>query len=127
MNHLPRIDISVVPHRKQRYDTAGDYFKKGGELHIRVSKMNAEHEFYVALHELIEWYGIEQAGVSIDSIDQFDIEFEKKRKAGDLSEPGDDLNAPYYKEHQFATLIERMVVEHFGGDWKKYSEHVNKL
>lgn len=125
--HLPKIIIDVVPHKKQRYDTCGDYYKKGGALQIRVSKMVADHEFLVMMHELIEWYLTNKRGITIESIDKFDVEYEKRRKDGDTSEPGDDEQAPYYKEHQFATNIEKQLAEELGVNWDKYDEHVNTL
>lgn len=125
MQHIPKIVIDVVPHRKQRYPTVGDYYKKNGELHIRISKMNAKHEFLVLIHELIEWFLIDQKGISIKSIDDFDILYEETKT--DNSEPGNDPNAPYYDEHQFATLIEKLLAEKLGVNWSKYDEAVNKL
>lgn len=124
MKHLPKIVIDVIPHKKQRYDTCGDYFEKKGETHIRVSQMSANHEFLVLLHELIEWYLIKQEGISIKEIDEFDIEFAANKSKG---EPGDDLSAPYYDEHQFATIIEQLMARKLGVDWKKYDDHVKSL
>ena len=86
LNHLPKINVSVVPHKKQRYPTAGDYFLKGGEACFRISKMHANHEFLVLLHELVEWYLITQKGISIEAIDAFDIAFENKRVKGNLED-----------------------------------------
>lgn len=128
MNHLPKIIFDVIPHKKQRYQTCGDYFEKGGDTHIRVSKMNAKHEFLVLIHELIEWFLIKLKGISIKEIDAFDIQFEKDRLLGlVMGEPGDDPKAPYYDEHQFATLIEKLLAEKLRVNWVKYDEHVNSL
>lgn len=127
MTHLPKIIISTIPHKKHRYPTSGDYFHKNGAMNIRVSKMNPDHEFLVVLHELIEWYLIEKKGVSIEEIDRFDMEFEKKRKPGEINEPGDDTNAPYYHEHQIATRFEKEMADILNVRWSKYEEYVNKL
>lgn len=125
MSHLPKIVFDVIPHKKQRYPTSGDYYKKNGELHIRVSKMNSKHEFLIFIHELIEWFLIDQKGIPIKSIDDFDILYEETKT--DNSEPGNDPNAPYYEEHQFATLIEKLLAEKLGVNWLKYDENVNSL
>lgn len=125
MKNLPKIIIDVIPHRKQRYPTVGDYYKKNGELHIRISKMNSKHEFLVLIHELIEWYLIDQKGISIKSIDDFDKLYEQTKT--DNSEPGNHPNAPYYDEHQFATLIEKLLAEKLGVNWIKYDDAVNNL
>ena len=118
MNHLPNINISVIPQKKQRYDTAGDYYEKGGVTHFRVSKMCANHEFLLLLHELIEWYLTKQRGITIKQIDHFDFKWKEE------GEPGDNPQAPYYEEHQFATIIERMVADKLGVDWNKYNNNL---
>lgn len=125
MQHLPKIVFDVIPHNKMRYPTCGDYYKKNGELHIRVSKMNSKHEFLVLIHEMIEWFLIDQKGISIKSIDDFDMLYEETKT--DNSEPGNDPNAPYYEEHQFATEIEKLLAKKLGVNWLKYDEAVNKL
>jgi len=45
---------------------------------------------YLAIH----------AGVSPEAVDEFDRAYEAKRKAGDDSEPGDDLTAPPYRKQR---------------------------
>lgn len=127
MKNLPKIVIDVIPHKKHRYPTVGDYYKKKGELHIRISKMNSRHEFLVLMHELLEWFLIEQKAIPISVIDKFDIAFEKNREEGNVNEPGDDPEAPYYDEHQFATLIEKLLAEKLGVNWSKYDQNVNSL
>lgn len=125
--HLSKVIIDVIPHRKQRYDTCGDYFKTKGTLNIRVSKLCADHEFLIAIHEFIEAYLTEKKGVSIESIDKFDISYENNRKEGDTSEPGDSPEAPYFNEHQLATNIEKQLAKYLGVNWQKYNEHINNL
>lgn len=125
MQHLPKIVIDVIPHKKQRYPSVGDYYKKNGELHIRISKMNSKHELLVLVHEIIEWFLTDQKGISIKSIDDFDILYEQTKT--DNSEPGNHPNAPYYDEHQYATHIEKLLAEKLGVNWLKYDDAVNKL
>jgi hypothetical protein len=36
------------------------------------------------------------------------------------SEPGDDIHAPYYKQHQLATSVERMLTAELEVDWNAY-------
>ncbi len=127
MQHLPKVTIDIIPHKKQRYDTCGDYFRAKGTVNIRISKLNADHEFLVALHEFVEWFLVERKGVTIEDIDKFDIAYENNRKEGDTSEPGDDPNAPYFNEHQIATDIEKQLAKNMGVNWQKYDEHVNSL
>lgn len=125
MKHLPKIVFDVIPHKKHRYPTVGDYYRKNGELHIRVSKMNSKHEFLVLIHEMIEWFLIDQKGIAIKEIDDFDMLYEETKT--DDSEPGNDPNAPYFDEHQFATHIEKLLAEKLGVNWSKYDNAVNAL
>lgn len=125
MKHLPDINFKVIPHNKMRYKTCGDYYKKNGELHVRISKMNSKHEFLVLIHEMIEWFLIDQEGISIKEIDDFDMLYEETKT--DNSEPGNDPNAPYFDEHQFATHIEKLLADKLGVNWNKYDENVNSL
>lgn len=125
MKNLPKIVIDVIPHKKQRYPTCGDYFKKKGELHVRISKMNSKHEFLVLMHEMIEWFLINEKGISIKSIDDFDILYEETKT--DNSEPGNDPNAPYHDAHVYATEIEMMLAKKLGVKWSMYEKNVNNL
>jgi hypothetical protein len=122
------IIIKTIPHKHQRYETVGDYFKIGELDTILVSNMgNPDYEFLVAVHELVEMYLCQRRGISERSICSFDIKFEKNRKEGNLDEPGDDPKAPYQNEHNFATAVERMVCAALGVKWKEYEKAVNKL
>ena len=122
-----RIVIETIPHSQQRYPTVGDWqIDKAGDLHITVSKMSDQrYEFLVAAHEMIEAYLAIHAGVSPAAVDRFDKAYEAKRKQGDDSEPGDDPKAPYYRQHQIATGIERLLAVELGVDWSTYDREVS--
>ena len=122
------VNIKTIPHSEQRYKTVGDYWTEGDVLNIRVSEMgNREEEFLVALHELIESHLVLKRGISIESIDEFDKKYEALRPEGDVSEPGNSVGAPYFKEHQFATCIEWLMAIELGIDWNVHDKHVNSL
>lgn len=144
MKHIPKIEIQSIPHKRQRYETAGDYYfasesSRGAEetLYFRVSNMNAIYEFLVIVHEFIEWFLTNQKGIKIKAIDTFDMAYENARKAGiqapcgckptSDSEPGFDKHAPYYSAHKFATRIEKMLAISLGVDWEKYDKAVCNL
>lgn len=131
-----KITIQVVPHKKQRYETVGDWqWKHQGtadeELLITVSRMkDRRYIFLVALHELIEVFLCDYDGVRQESVDEFDMEFEKQRaKSLTLSdeEPGDNRFAPYQKQHCIATGIERIVCALLGVKWQDYETEINSL
>ena len=129
MSNLPTITIKSIPHKNQRSDTVGDYWRdKNGTLQFRVSQFGDEYEqLAVILHELIEAFMCKQRGIGWRDIDNFDKKYEKNRKEGDLSEPGNDPKAPYYGEHRFAENLERQFIHELGIDWFKYNNKVENL
>lgn len=122
--------VRVIPHRKQRYETVGDWVP-GRPVEIRVSRMADErYVFLVALHELVEYELCRMHGVKDKEVVRFDRGFEAERSCGlhgAREEPGDDCRAPYRKEHAFATSIERLVAQKLGVRWSTYEEMIMKL
>jgi hypothetical protein len=115
-----KIDITTLPHKFQQYKTLGDW--TGGDRHrmVFVSEMNhTDYEFLIALHELIEHALCLKRGITDDEVTKFDKEFQ-----GD-GEPGDDPKAPYWREHQVASLIESWICEELGLSEEKYNEFLN--
>lgn len=123
------INIKTIPHSEHRYPTCGDYWvDENGVQQVRVSDMNnPDYEILVAIHELIELYLCQKRGIKEEGITAFDVEFENNRVEGNVDEPGDDKNAPYRKEHFFATNVERLLAEQLGVDWKVYSDIIEQL
>jgi hypothetical protein len=123
------ITIEAIPHSDHRYPTVGDWQIKGsGTIHVRVSRMpDDRYEFLVGIHEAIEAFLCMKAGVSQDAVDQFDREYETNRSKDDDSEPGDSHTAPYYRQHQIATGIERILAAELGVDWNFYESVIAEL
>ena len=145
------IDFQVIPHRRQRYDTCGDYYKRRGwPWTFRVSRFkgNKTYPILIFLHEIIEFFMCRLAGVRMAAIDKFDIEYEKHRpidaNGGRLRRdepqanhapcgcqfydvPGDDPHAPYYLQHQTATACEKLIAKALGVDWEAYNNAVESL
>ncbi|HYC26948.1 MAG TPA: hypothetical protein VEB67_02875, partial [Nitrososphaerales archaeon] len=126
----PVFTISQVPHRKQRYETVGDWIP-GKPAEIRVSRMKDQrYVFLVALHELIEYELCRMHGISDREVVAFDVNFESERKRNMHpmdAEPGNDPRAPYRSEHDFATTIEMMVAQKLGVRWSDYEKTVLAL
>lgn len=130
IKHLQDIFITAIPHSEQIYDTCGDYEECSNleTVDIRISQLSSwQREACVALHEFVEFILVKNAGISLDKITDFDIAFEKKRKKGNTDEPGDSKNAPYFSQHQFATMMEKLLVKELGISWKDYSKEINLL
>ena len=134
-----RIDIRTIAHADQRYLTSGDWFwDENYTLHIRVSKMsNPRYEFCLAIHELVEAMLCYYAGVSQASVDNFDTPYEEAHARGDahypcgcprqpLSMPGDDIHAPYRRQHQLADLFDYGLAAIMGLDRDDYDAQVDK-
>jgi hypothetical protein len=129
MKHLPKINLSVIPHKKHRYETVGDYYPKGKEWFFEVSKMNSDYEALVFLHEFVEFYLTQKRGIGERDITLFDEKFEDERSAGKWTteEPGHDPRAPYRNEHIFAEQLERLFAQEMGIDWDRYSSDIDLL
>jgi hypothetical protein len=124
-----RIEIKTIPHDQHRYESVGDWeIKPNGKIKIEVSEMgNDDYALLVGIHELIESWLCRKRKIPEDLVNAFDIAYESKRSEGDVSEPGDAPDAPYRREHQFATKIERQLAEELGVKWDEYDEAINSL
>ena len=121
------VHIRVVPHNQQRYDTCGDWYyaERQNVLNIVVSELpDANYEQLVAMHEYIEATLCAEAGIDPVEVDAFDLMFEHEGKDG---EPGDDPRAPYYRQHQIATAIEKLLAVELGVNWQEYEKALNAL
>ena len=124
--------IKIIPNQKQRYPTVGDYWRdKNGVDQFRVSDMkNKDYEFLVLIHEMVENHLCQKRGIKEQDITDFDLWFERAREMGLIfidDEPGCHPNAPYFREHMFAMMIERLVAKELGVDWEKYAGTVMNL
>ncbi len=128
MNHLPLITIQAIPHQSQRYNSVGDYQEIEPDCwDFTISETNADYEFLVLIHELVEWFLTQRCGITEKEICAFDMAFEKNRKPGNTDEPGHDPKSPYIKEHQFAEKIERLIAKELSISWKDYEKTLNML
>lgn len=123
------IRIVTIPHKEQRYNTCGDYLEMNdGSTLFLISKLkDKRYEYLVLIHELVEYFLVKRAQISLKKIDDFDIKFEKTRKSGNTDEPGDCPAAPYYVQHQAAILVERLFAFILGVNWNHYDKTVLEL
>jgi len=145
-----KILIETIPHSSQRYDTCGDWtVSPEGNWHIQVSQLhNWRREVLVAIHELVEMTLCRDKGITTKEVDDFDIHYQRKlehlaqcnngtvcrdadhaqlRDETSAEEPGDCPDAPYYIQHQIATVVERLLAAQMGVDWLAYEDQVNNL
>jgi hypothetical protein len=122
--------IGTIPHAEQAYPTVGNYFYDENSINVVSSDTgDSRMNFLIQMHELIEAFLCRDRGIKDVDIVAFDKEFEANRTKfiPDDSEPGDHPNAPYRKEHFFATNIERMLAAELGIKWHKYETRMNEL
>jgi hypothetical protein len=117
------VHVKIIPHKKQRYDTVGDWwFDKKGDLQIRVSRMkDRRYEQLVSLHEQVEALLCDEEGITEEEVTAFDIGF-----LG-VGEPGNQTNCPYALQHKIATQFERTLAIELGVDWNSYEQEINGL
>lgn len=121
------ITIKTIPHKDHRYDTLGDYWDDpNGDIQIRVSATGKwRYDMLIVLHEFIEVLLCKARFIQEPDIMKFDVKFEKKRKDGDYaSEPGDDLKAPYRREHRTAENFERLFAAELGVHYPDYDKDI---
>jgi hypothetical protein len=114
------IFVDFIEHKRQRYDTAGDYFKYGRNMYFNITRMRPEYSLMVLAHEIIEWILISHKGIKISDIDKFD-------KASTWDDPGCDPKAPYHKQHMVSIRIEKIICKELGLDWRTYDNSFSKL
>jgi len=117
-----KVDARTIPHKFQRYDTAGDWYGHDRHVIILMSELgDSSLEALLFIHEFVEAFLCMKRGISDESVTQFDKSF-----IGN-GEPGDDPNAPYHREHLVATAIETALAEELGIDMDKYDKALYKL
>ena len=124
------MNIETIAHETQRYPTVGDYWlDENGVEQIRVSEMmDWRYEVLVAVHEIVEMALTRQRGIAEEAITEFDIKFEQDKEKGVVGgNAGDNVNAPYQKEHFFATNLERLLASELGVNWFEYDRYVDAL
>jgi hypothetical protein len=120
LERVHSVHIEIVPHSTQRYDTVGDWFFRGDQLVIKVSRFeDARATLAIAVHELVEALLCTQVGVTPESVDAFDMGM-----GADCEDPGMHPSAPYHMQHIYAISVERRLVQTLGLPWEVYNEMV---
>lgn len=137
------IDAEVIPHSAQRYPTVGDWqwqdiyddlqdiydnlFKKnqkvvGQKLQINISDTgNADSNFLIMVHEIIEAYLCRKNGVKESDVDKWDMDHL------DSDDPGSIEGCPYLSEHTVATSIEIMLAYSQNIGWLAHNKRIEDL
>lgn len=119
------INIQIIPESEQRAEVNGAdwYFDQAGNLQVRVSQMTDwRYETLLAIHEAVEAIMCKHNGVTQQSVDIFDQEYDKTHTFD--VDAGDDARAPYRREHCFATAIERILCGELNVIWDAYENEL---
>ena len=76
----------------------------------------------VAVHGLVEALLCKAHRVTTEAVDAWDMGPGKE-----LEEPGDDPRAPYHREHEFASCVERLLAHEFDIEWNGYEDPLDAL
>lgn len=126
------IEINVIPHSEQRYPTWADweFDRASGSLKITVSEVrDGRYVTLAAIHELLEAVLCLKEGIPQEIVDDFDIDYENRRMAGErfaqcgceiTDDPGSDQHAPYRAAHIYAESVEYGLAKLLGVDPKEY-------
>lgn len=104
-------------------DGADWFFDENGDLQVRVEPLSDwKRETLLAVHETVEAIMCKHNGVTVQSVDEFDLEYDKTHSS-DLN-AGDDPKAPYVREHCLATAIERILCAELEVNWSEYDKEL---
>lgn len=121
------INIKIVPPSEMRPEVDGVdwHWDEKGNLQVRVAPMSDwRRETLLAIHETVEAIMCKHNGVSQQSVDDFDQEYDKTHPTD--CNAGDDPAAPYKREHCLATAIERILCAELDVDWQSYDDELVK-
>ena len=117
-----KIEMEVIPHGSQRYDTVGDYFEDQGVIKFRVSDLGDwRYNFSVLLHEFVEWALTTHNGVSEKDVMSFDL------SVPESDDPGFEADCPYQEEHVYADCMERLIAPRLGLKYGEVDESCRRL
>jgi len=96
-----QIVVQFLKPEDMRYDTTDDYVWDHGRLLVSiVNRENRLDRMAILLHALAEWAVAREDGVSIETIDYWDM------KHPDSLEPGAEPCCPYGHAHHIAVAVE---------------------
>jgi hypothetical protein len=122
-NHIASVLIKFVPPSEARYRTIGDwFFTFPGDLTIQIADTgNWIYNLLVAIHELIEVFLCQIAGVTEKQVDRFDLAHQADE------DPGSHPKAPYHDQHMIAMGVEMILSAKAGVKWRKYEDALDRV
>ena len=121
---MQQINAEIKPTLSDmRYYTYGDYYIKDDET-LKFDIVDHGNKYFnmlTLLHELAEYIEIELRGISVDSIDKYDKEFENDSERVKLYfEPGADPTCIYKESHDLANSFVKKICDRNGLDYNAW-------
>jgi hypothetical protein len=123
------VNIQVIPRQQMRpeVDGADWWFDEHGDLQVRVCPMSDwRYEIALAFHEAFEGALCKNNGVTVAEVDRFDQEFDLTHPNEPDLNAGDDPKAPYRKEHNYSTIVDRLFIGACGLDFGEYDKELGE-
>lgn len=118
--------------KDMRYDTVADWRYSHNHLDIIIpdcdlTNNNPIFVYLLVNHERTEAELCQYRGVTSQEVDDYDMDYEAAREAGDESEPGDQPEAPYHWQHTTAEASERLLAAALDVTWGHYMRWIDDL
>ena len=122
MPELKSILTLVASKPNIRYGNLGDWYdpNNGNRLVVVADLPDSDMRLALAIHEIVEQHLCIKNGVPADAVDKWDAGY-----TGD-GDPGSEPQAPYFKEHIAALIVEHAVCDALGIKWGRYEEALDK-
>jgi hypothetical protein len=121
------IIIKVIDRKEMRpgMTVADWYFDENGDCQVRVEHLSDwRREVALAFHEAGEAVMCKHSGVTVEEVDKFDRPFEEAHDG--VTNVGDKQGAPYRRQHNAATAMERILTGFFDICWEDYDMEVGE-
>jgi hypothetical protein len=103
----------------------------GAPVLLSVALTGARHgTFLLLVQALVESYLCGTAGIKSAHVDAFAEDIARAKQAGALpsdADPGNLRQCPYWREHQYATMICRLLAEALGVSWDEFQRTLSHL
>jgi hypothetical protein len=119
-----RFILETVDKKDIRNEDVGDWIPTAYGGYIKgVDLGDADMNFVLLVHELVEFYLCMKNGVTDEQVTAFDASFLASGKPG---EAGNDPDAPYAPFHDFATVVEHLIANKLGIPWETYDQLIEE-
>lgn len=119
---MKKVVLEVKEPGEMRYKTVGDWYEDESTVFITSASMNHDYfDFPLLVHELIEWFLCNQAGITEEQVDEWDFAHL------DEEDPGSMEGCPYREQHLAAMAVESMMLYLAKANPFEYDKAIEKV